>query len=296
MLKENVLLENSCISDSTLEEKYITVEEALEMLKSDDIIVSGLAATEPREILRNLHRIADKINNGDCIQFGIGGIPNAVATSLMDKKDLGIHTEMLTTGMMKLIKARVVTGKQKNFYKGKHIAAFALGAKELYDFIDNNPAVMIMDAHWTNDPFVIAQNDNQISINITIEVDLTGQCASESLGSLQFSGTGGQADTAVGAQRSKNGKSFIALYSKAMLRNKETGEKEEISKTVPFLKQGAAVSFSRNYVDYVVTEYGVASLRGTTIRERVERLIYIAHPKFKEELYQKALDLGLIFS
>lgn len=239
--------------------------------------------------------IASQIRDGDCIQLGIGGIPNAVAASLMDKKDLGIHTEMFTTGMMKLIKAGVITGRKKNVYKGKHVAAFALGTEELYAFIDNNPSVMIMDGHWANDPFVIGQNDNQVSINTTIEIDLTGQCASESLGPVQFSGTGGQSDTVVGAQKAKNGRSFIALYSTAMVKNKATGEREEISKIVPYLKPGAAVSLSRNDVDYVVTEYGIASLRGTSIRERVEELIKIAHPKFREALYQQALELGYIY-
>ena len=134
-----------------------------------------------------------------------------------------------------------------------------------------------------------------VSINTTLEVDLTGQCASESIGHMQFSATGGQSDTAVGAQMSKNGRSFIALYSTAMVKNKETGEREEISKIVPFLKQGAAVSLSRNDVDMVVTEYGVAELRGTTIAERVERLINIAHPKFREELWAKAKECGIIY-
>lgn len=239
--------------------------------------------------------IADRINDGDCIQLGIGGIPNAVAASLMDKKDLGVHTEMFTTGIMNLIKAGVITGRKKNFNYGKHVAGFAFGTKELYEFLDDNPSVMIMDGYWTNDPYVISQNDNQVSINTSIEVDLTGQCASESIGHMQFSATGGQSDTAVGAQMSKNGRSFIALYSTAMVTNKETGEKEEISKIVPFLKQGAAVSLSRNDVDMVVTEYGIAELRGTTIAERVERLIAIAHPKFREELKRQAKELGIVY-
>ncbi|MCL1989327.1 MAG: 4-hydroxybutyrate--acetyl-CoA CoA transferase [Defluviitaleaceae bacterium] len=239
--------------------------------------------------------IAEKINDGDCLQLGIGGIPNAVAYSLMDKKDLGIHTEMFTTGLMALVKAGVVTGKKKQLHKGKHVAAFAMGTKELYDFIHNNPSVLILDGQWTNDPYTIGQNDNQVSINTTIEIDLTGQCASETIGHLQYSGTGGQADTAIGAQRAKNGRSFIALYSTAMVTNKETGEREEISKIVPFLKPGAAVSLSRNDVDHVVTEYGIAQLRGTSVRERVERLIAIAHPKFRDELLEEAKKLGYVF-
>lgn len=261
-----------------------------------DYEVPELPDIEPNEKDLMIGRfIAERINDGDCIQLGIGGIPNAVAASLGDKKDLGIHTEMFTTGMVKLIKSGVVTGKKKNFYKGKHIAAFALGTKELYDFLDDNPSIMMMDGYWTNDPYVIGKNDNQVSINTTIEIDLTGQCASESIGAVQFSGTGGQADTAIGAQMSKNGRSFIALYSTAMVKDKETGIREEISKIVPFLKPGAAVSLSRNDVDIVVTEYGVAELRGTTISERVYKLIDIAHPKFKEELLMQAKKLGLIY-
>ncbi len=238
--------------------------------------------------------IADMINDGDTIQLGIGGIPNAVANALMDKKDLGVHTEMLTTGFMKLFKAGAVTNKKKTLHKGKMVAAFALGTKELYDFIDDNPAVRIYDGNYVNDPYIIGLNDNQISINTTIEVDLTGQCASESIGPVQFSGTGGQTDTATGAQRAKNGKSFITLYSTASPKDPETGERHPISKIVPTLKPGAAVSLSRNDVDYVVTEYGVAALRGTTIKERVERLIAIAHPDFRAMLRDEARTLGYI--
>jgi acyl-CoA hydrolase len=239
--------------------------------------------------------IADMINNGDCIQLGIGGIPNAVAAALKDKKDLGIHTEMMTSGMVELVKLGVVNGSKKTLHKGKIVCTFALGNKELYGFLDDNPSVLIMDGNYVNNPDTIAKNDNQVSINTTIEIDLTGQCCSESIGPVQFSGTGGQADTAIGAQKAKNGRSFIALYSTAMVMNKETGEKEEISKIVPMLKQGAIVSLSRNDVDYVVTEYGIAALRGTNIRERVERLISIAHPNFKEDLRKQAQEIGLLY-
>jgi acyl-CoA hydrolase len=239
--------------------------------------------------------IADMIDDGDCIQLGIGGIPNAVAAALKDKNDLGVHTEMMTSGMVELVKLGVINGSKKTLHKGKIVCTFALGNKELYEFLDDNPAVLVMDGHYVNNPDTIAKNDNMVSINTTIEIDLTGQCCSESIGPAQFSGTGGQADTAIGAQKAKNGRSFIALYSTAMVKNKKTGEKEEISKIVPMLKQGAIVSLSRNDVDYVVTEYGVASLRGTNVRERVERIIEIAHPKFKEELRKQAHEIGLIY-
>ncbi len=260
-----------------------------------DYDIPVLPDVEPNEKDLKIGKfIADYIHDGDCIQLGIGGIPNAVAESLYDKKDLGIHTEMLTSGMMNLVKAGVVTGKHKNVNRGKVVATFALGNRELYDFIDNNPSVELRDGNVVNDPCVIGQNDNQVSINTTIEVDLTGQCCSESIGPVQYSGTGGQADTAIGAQRAKNGRSFIALYSTANVRNPETGQRERISKIVPMLKQGAAVTLSRNDVDMVVTEYGVAHLRGTSISERVKRLIAIAHPDYRQELYDQAKDLGFI--
>lgn len=234
--------------------------------------------------------IADYINDGDCVQFGIGGIPNAVAEALLDKKDLGVHTEMLTAGIVKLAKHGTVTGRRKTLYKNKIVATFALGTPEVYDFIDNNPSVIILDGNYVNDPAVIGQNDNQVSINTTLEIDLTGQCCSESIGHKQFSGTGGQADTAIGAQRAKNGRSFIALYSTANVKT-ESGERQEVSKIVPMLKPGAIVSLSRNDVDFVVTEYGVAPLRGTTVKERTQLLIAIAHPKYRDELMREAAAL-----
>lgn len=238
--------------------------------------------------------IADEIKDGNCIQVGIGGIPNAICGYLRDKKDLGIHTEMLTTGIVDLLKLGVVTNQKKQTHIGKTVCCFALGNKELYDYIHNNEDVLILNGFNVNEPAVIGENDNQVSINTTIEIDLTGQCCSESLGHVQFSGTGGQTDTAVGAQRSKNGKSYIALYSTAMVRNKETQEREEVSKIVISLKPGAAVSLCRNDVQYVVSEYGMVNLRGLCINERAAALISIAHPKFREELTADAKKYGLL--
>lgn len=254
-----------------------------------------LPDTEPNEKdIAIGNNIASQINDGDCIQLGIGGIPNAVASALKNKKDLGVHTEMLTTGLMKLAKLGVVTNKRKTLHKGKMVCTFAMGSKELYEFIDHNPGVAVLDGAYTNDPHVIGLNDNMVSINTTLEIDLTGQCCSESIGSTQFSGTGGQVDTAVGAQNAKNGRSFIALYSTAMVKNPVTGEREEISKIVPQLKQGAVVTLSRNDVNYVVTEYGMVNLKGTNVRERVKLLISIAHPKFRNELLEQAKALGIV--
>lgn len=213
---------------------------------------------------------------------------------MKEKNDLGIHTELITSGMADLVKMGVVTNKRKNINRGQMVATMILGNKELYEFCDHNPGVALYDGAWVNDPATIAQNDNQISINTSLEVDLTGQCASESIGSRQFSGTGGQADTAIGAQMSKGGRSIIALYSTASIKNKATGERHEVSKIVPQLQTGAAVSLSRNDVDLVITEYGVADLRGANIKQRVESLIAIAHPKFRDELWDQALACGII--
>lgn len=238
--------------------------------------------------------IIPEIEDGSSIQLGIGGTPSAVARGLIDKKDLGIHTEMFTTSMAKLIKAGAITGKEKNINCGLHVCTFAYGTKELYDFLDNNPSVRINRGREVVNPSFIALNDNQVSINATLTVDLTGQCASESLGSVQFSGTGGQADTARGALESKNGKSFIVFHSTANAKDPETGERRMISKIVPQLPLGSAVSLQRTDVDRIVTEYGIAYMQGRTIGERCRQLIAIAHPDFREELTKEAIRLGLL--
>jgi acyl-CoA hydrolase len=236
--------------------------------------------------------IAELVEDGATIQLGIGGIPNAVAEGLKGKKHLGIHTEMFTDGMVDLIECGAVDNSMKTLYRGKSVATFALGTKKLYDFLDDNPSVEFRNGEWTNNPYVIGQNYKMTSINTTLEVDLVGQCASESIGTVQFSGTGGQADTAVGAQLAPGGKSIIALYSTANVKNAQ-GEKETISRIVPILKPGSIVSLSRNDVDYVVTEYGVAWIRGRAIRERVERLVNIAHPDFREQILFDAKKNGI---
>jgi acyl-CoA hydrolase len=240
--------------------------------------------------------IAPLIPDGACLQLGIGGIPNAVAHALKTKKDLGIHTEMFTNGMLELYRAGAITNAKKHLHPGKMVCTFIAGNKALYDFVHLNPNVLMMDANYVNNPDIIKQNPNQISINSTIEVDLTGQCCSESIGPKPFSGTGGQADTATGAVKSQDGKSFITLHSTAMIQDSTTGERKEISKIVPFLKPGAVVSLSRNDVDYVVTEFGVASLRGMDTHTRAMRLIAIAHPKFRHDLIEAAKKFNIISS
>lgn len=224
--------------------------------------------------------IAELIEDGSTLQLGIGGIPNAVAKSLVNKKNLGVHTEMLTDGFVDLYNAGAVTNSMKTLHRGKLIGAFALGTKKLYDFINDNPGVELLRGSYANDPHVIGQNYKMVSINTSLQVDLTGQCCSESLGHIQYSGTGGQTDTATGALNSIGGKSFIALYS--------TAKNNTISTITAFLTPGAGLSLSRNDVDYVVTEYGVAALTGRTIGERVNNLIAIAYPDFRSELRSEA--------
>ena len=229
--------------------------------------------------------IADLVEDGATIQLGIGGISNAAALFLTSKKDLGVHTEMLSDPIVDLVEAGVITGKCKTLWKDKIIATFAFGSKKIYDFIDNNPSVEMHRGCVVNDPYIVAQNHKMTSINTTLQVDLFGQCCSEAIGPRQYSGSGGAADTAIGAQRSAGGKSIVALYS--------TAKKDTISSIVSVLSPGAAVTITRNDVDYVVTEYGVAHLRGCNVKERVEKLINIAHPKFREILQEEALKLAL---
>lgn len=224
--------------------------------------------------------IAELIEDGSTIQLGIGRIPNSVARALINKKDLGVHTEMLTDGMVDLYYAGAITNRRKTLHKNKFVGSLVLGTKKLYDFIDDNMGVELKRVSYINDPCIIGQNYKMVSVNTSLEVDLTGQCCSESIGPRQYSGTGGQTDTSIGAQRSIGGKSIIAMYS--------TAKEDTIPKIVPFLTQGAAVSLTRNDVDYVVTEYGIAPLKGRTIRERVNNLVNIAHPDFRNELRKQA--------
>jgi 4-hydroxybutyrate CoA-transferase len=222
-------------------------------------------------------RVASLIEDGAVLQCGIGGIPDAVLPNLMDRKDLGVHTELLSDNIIPLIEAGVINGQRKNWKPRKVILGFVLGTSELFEFIDENPIFEFHPSAYTNDPFRIAQNDRMVAINSAIEVDLTGQVCAESIGSQFYSGFGGQLDFVRGAARSKYGKPIIALPA--------TAKDDSISRIVPRLTNGAGVLTGRADVHYVVTEYGVAYLHGRTIRQRAESLIQIAHPKFRDELY-----------
>jgi len=221
--------------------------------------------------------VAGLIEDGAVLQTGIGGIPDAVLSMLMDRKDLGVHSELVSDGVIPLIEAGVITGERKNFKPRKIIVGFVLGSKQIFDFVDNNPAFEFHPTAYVNDPGLIARNDQMVAINSALEVDLTGQVCSDSIGSTFYSGIGGQVDFLRGSSRSRGGKPIIAIAS--------TAKNGTISRIVPTLATGAGVVTSRGLVRYIVTEFGVAYLHGKSIRERAQALIEIAHPKFREELY-----------
>ena len=235
------------------------------------------------------HTIADLIEDGSTMQMGIGAVPNAVLNYLDDKKDLGVHTELFSDGVIKLIESGVLTNEKKTLHPGKIIAGFILGSKKLYDFVDDNPIIELHPTEYVNDPFVISRNEKMVSINSAIEIDLTGQVCADSIGPKLYSGVGGQLDFIYGASRSKGGKPIIALPSTAT-----PGGGAPISRIVSMLKQGSGVVTTRNHVHYVVTEYGVANLYAKTIKQRARALIEIAHPDFREALEQEASELNYL--
>jgi len=232
------------------------------------------------------HNVAELIDDGDTLQMGIGGIPDAVLKELADRRALGVHSEMFADGIVDLIEAGVVTGERKTLHRGKVIAGFLLGTQRLFDFVDDNPVVEFHPTSYTNDPFVIAQNDNMVAINSAIEIDITGQVSSDSIGAIFYSGFGGQTDFIRGASRSRGGKPIIALPS--------TAKGGTLSRIVPCLSPCAGVVTTRADVRWVVTEYGAAYLFGKTVRQRARALIDIAHPKFREELERAARERKLL--
>ncbi len=222
--------------------------------------------------------VAGLIEDGAVLQTGVGGIPDAVLPFLSDRKDLGIHSELVSEGVIPLIENGVITGARKNFKPRKIIVGFALGTRRFFEFVDNNPIFEFHPTAYTNDPGLIARNDKMVAINSALQVDLTGQVCSDSIGNQFYSGIGGQVDFLRGASRSKGGKPIIAISS--------TAKSGTISRIVPMLSPGAGVVTSRGLVRYVVTEHGVAYLHGKSIRERARALIEIAEPRFRAELYE----------
>jgi 4-hydroxybutyrate CoA-transferase len=245
--------------------------------------VGNEVSSEDADVYRRIGKnIADMIEDGSTLQIGIGSIPEAVLSFLSAKKHLGLHTEMFSDGVVKLVEDGVITNERKTLHPGKIISSFVLGSRKLFDFIDNNPIIEFHPSHYVNDPFIISKNDRMVAINSAIEVDLTGQVCADSIGRQFYSGFGGQLDFIRGASRSKNGKPIIALPS--------TAKNGQCSRIVPVLSPGAGVTTTRGDVHYVVTEYGVAEIYGKTIRERARALIEIAHPAFQEELERYALS------
>jgi acyl-CoA hydrolase len=228
------------------------------------------------------------VEDGSTIQLGIGEIPNAAALSLHTKKDLGVHTEMMVDSMMELYELGVITNRRKTLHKNKFICTFAMGSEKLYKWLNNNPSIEFLRGSYVNDPCILKHNSRMVSINTCIMVDFTGQVSSESIGIEQYSGTGGQTDTAVGAIEGTDGlgKSIIACRS--------TARRGTVSTIVPVLPEGSAVTLHRSHTDYVVTEWGSVRLTGRTVRERTRALISIAHPDFQVELTAQAEKMGYI--
>lgn len=260
----------------TLGDSFLHVTDIDCFVEADTPVIE-LAPPKITEVERAIgQNVAELIRDGDTLQLGIGAIPDAVLLFLKEKHDLGIHTEMFSDGVVELVEAGVITNRKKTLHRGQSVATFLMGTRRLYDYVDNNPAVAMYPVDYVNDPYVIGQNDNLVSINSCVQIDIMGQVVSTSAGLRQISGVGGQVDFVRGANLSKGGRAIMAMPS--------TTGKGRISKIVPFLDPGSAVTTSRNDVNYVVTEYGIAQLRGKSLRQRAEALIDIAHPDFRAEL------------
>lgn len=260
----------------TLGDSFLHVTQIGCLVEADTPIIE-LAPPKIGDVERAIgENVASLVRDGDTLQLGIGAIPDAVLLFLKEKNDLGIHTEMFSDGVVELVEAGVITNKAKTLHRGQSVATFLMGTRRLYDYVSDNPAVAMYPVDYVNDPYVIGQNDNLVSINSCVQVDIMGQVVSTSAGLRQISGVGGQVDFVRGANLSKGGRAIMAMPS--------TTGKGKISKIVPFLDQGSAVTTTRNEVNYVITEYGIAKLKGKSLRQRAEALIRIAHPDFRDEL------------
>jgi 4-hydroxybutyrate CoA-transferase len=272
----------------TLGDSFIHVSRLHHIVPVDYAIAEHVMAGEgPDPVVESMAKhIADLIPDGATMQMGIGAIPDAVLKYLFHKKDLGIHTELFSEGVIDLVDAGVLTNARKTIHTGKIVAGFILGSKRLYKWVDDNPLIELHRTEYVNDPFIIAQNDRMVAVNSAIEVDLTGQVCADSIGPKLYSGIGGQLDFIYGASRSKGGVPIIALPSTNVMRDGSV-----ISKITPMLKQGAGITTGRNHVRFVVTEHGVAELYGKTIRQRAQALINVADPQFRDELTRQAKEL-----
>ncbi|MBQ3379316.1 MAG: 4-hydroxybutyrate--acetyl-CoA CoA transferase [Clostridia bacterium] len=291
---DRVIVEVNESCPRTFGDTYLHISEVDMIYESEDHKLFYPPKVQPSETDRLIGRaIAEIVNDGDTLQLGIGGIPSACVSELTHKKDLGIHTEMLNDGFVDLINAGAVTNRKKNYFPNIVVTAFTQGCKETYDYIDNNPGVLHLSSTFTNSPWVAKRNENFVAINAALMVDLMGQTASEAVGRMQISGAGGQVDMTIGAKESPGGRAVIALHSTRMLARPD-GTKERISTIVPTLPYGTPVTLSRNDVDFVCTEYGMAALRGASLKERALSLINIAHPDYRAELLWEAKRWYLI--
>jgi acetyl-CoA hydrolase len=270
----------------TLGDSFIHVSRLTHVVEVDYPVPETVQGGSSPVHMRIGELIAEMIPNGATLQMGIGSIPDAVLQNLRGHKDLGIHTELFSDGVVQLFEEGVINCSRKSFHPGKLIAGFLFGSKRLYQFVDNNPFVELHPTDYVNDPFNIALNDNMVAINSALQVDFTGQVCADSIGPVFYSGVGGQVDFIRGAARSKGGLPIIALPS--------TAKNDEISRIAPMLTEGSGVTTSRNDVHFVATEYGIASLYGKTIRQRTAELINIAHPKFRDELRAIAKQMGYL--
>lgn len=266
---------------------FIHIDEVDFIIPFDEPILEYVSEADSHIAQKIGKYVSRLIQDGETIQVGYGSIPNAILSNLVAKKHLGVHTELLTDGVVNLMKKHVIDNSQKPINRGKTVAAFCMGKKETYEYIHDNPAIEFRTIDYTNHPLVIAQHHNMTAINTALEIDLTGQATAESIGKLFYSGIGGQADFMRGAVLSPRGKTILAMPS--------TAERETFSRIVPFLKEGAGVTLHRGDIHYVVTEYGIAYLQGKNIRERSMELISIAHPKFRPWLIEEAKKQSLVF-
>lgn len=265
---------------------HVHISQVAALVESDEPVMEvGLPKIGPVQEAIGKY-VADMIDDGSTLQIGYGGIPDAVVMQLTHKRDLGIHTEMIGDGILTLVESGAVTNRRKNYLPGKMIATFALGSQKLYRFMNRNPGLEIHPVDFTNDPCLAGMNDNLIAINATLQIDFLGQCGSESMGYSPYSGTGGQGDFVRAANRSRGGKAFIVVPS--------TAKDDTISRIVPTLTPGTHVSTSKNDINYVVTEFGVAQLRGKSAKQRTLELIGIAHPNFRQELTEQAKRMNIL--
>ncbi|MBD3196984.1 MAG: hypothetical protein GF317_18165 [Candidatus Lokiarchaeota archaeon] len=275
----------------TLGDSFIHMDDIDAYVLSDHGIIE-FTYDDPDEVAQKIAKyVASLVEDESTIQMGIGQIPNAVTEALMDKKDLGVHSEVFSDGVVDLVEEGVVTCKKKTLHKGKIICSFVMGSRRLYDFVDNNPMIEFHPVEYTNDPYVISKNKKQVAINAALSIDITGQVNSDSIGHEFYSGIGGQADFVQGAGRAPEGKPIMVLPSTAKLKSGEI-----VSRIVPNLQPGSGVVIPRHQVHYVVTEWGIAYLYGKNVRERVLQMINIAHPDFRDELLEKAKEWNYVYS